>query len=46
MLASGTPTAHDFLVCLFPKAFSFMVRASPDAKKKKRGKRKRNLEEG
>lgn len=32
VLVSGTPTAHDFLVCLFPKAFSFMVRASPDSK--------------
>lgn len=38
MLVSGTPTAHDFLVCLFPKAFSFMVHVSPDAKKARGGR--------
>lgn len=32
VLVSGTPTAHDFLVCLFPKALSFTERVSLDSK--------------
>lgn len=32
VLASGTLTAHDFLVCLFPKAFSFMELVTLDSK--------------